>query len=330
MEEFKVIEFHRTRDFSRKMNATFEFIKQNFKPLFKSVIYIAGPPALIGSMLMGSFIGEFIGLTQNLANNAGNPEAFGNYFTSVSFWLQLMLTLVFLLISGVVTMATINSYILLYGEKRSNQIEVNEVWERVKNTFWTYLGSTILFFIILVAGYILSIIPGAVMMNTSPFVGMVLILGFICFLFYIAISFALTFFIQSYEKKNFFSAILRSNKLVRGKWWSTFGLLIILSLIVSTVSYIFIIPWYLITIVDTLHNTSTGVVKETSASWEILTVLFFTLYYLAQFTLASLPNVGIAFQYFNLVELKESKGLMDQIETLGKNNDSTIRPEEHF
>ena len=330
MEEFKLIEFHRTRDFSRKMNATFEFIKQNFKPLFKSVLYIAGPPALIGSMMMGSFAGDFIGITQNMANNAGNPEAFGSYFLSVTFWLQLILTFTFLLISGVVTMATINNYILLYGEKKSNQIEVSEVWERVQKTFWTYLGSTILFFILFIAAYALSIIPAALMIGTAPFVGVLVILFLICILFYAAISFALTFFIQSYEKKNFFSAIIRSNKLVRGKWWSTFGLLVILSLIVSTVSYIFIAPWYFITIVDTLHNTSTGVVKETSASWEILTVVFFTFYYLAQFTLASLPNVGLAFQYFNLVELKESKGLMDQIETLGKNNTESARPEEHF
>ena len=126
MEEFELIEFHRTRDFSRKMNATFEFIKQNFKPLFKSILFIAGPPALIGSMMMGSFMGDFMSLTQNMANNAGNPEAFGNYFISVSFWLQLILTFVFLLISGVVTMATINNYILMYGEKKSNQIEVSE------------------------------------------------------------------------------------------------------------------------------------------------------------------------------------------------------------
>lgn len=328
MEEFKLIEFHRARDFSRKMNVTFEFIKQNFKPLFKSLLFIAGPPALIGSMMMGSIAGDFISLTQNLASN---PEAFGNLFTTATFWVQLLFAFVFLLISGVITIATINNYILLYGEKKSTQIEVSEVWERVRITFWSYLGSTILFFVLFTTAYIVSIIPAAFLMKGSPFLSVLTIFGLILVLFYAAISLALTFFIQSYEKKNFFSAIIRSNRLVRGKWWSTFGLLVILSLIVSTVSYVFIAPWYFITIVDTLHNTSTGVVKETSTSWDVLTILFFTLYYLAQFMLASLPNIGIAFQYFNLVELKESKGLMDQIKTLGNNpEETTSRPEEQF
>jgi hypothetical protein len=31
-----------------------------------------------------------------------------------------------------------------------------------------------------------------------------------------------------------------------------------------------------------------------------------------------LPCLGLAFQYFNLVEMKESKGLMDQIGTIGQ------------
>ena len=327
MEEFKVIEFHRARDFSRKMNATFEFIKQNFKPLFKSILFIAGPPALIGSMMMGSFASDFIGLTQSMTKGGGNPEAFSNYFLSVSFWLQLIVTMIFLLISGVVTMATINCYIMLYGEKKSNQIEVDEVWKRVRGTFWTYLGSMILFFILFTAAYILSIVPAALLGSA---VGILLIFVILIGLFYAAVSLTLTFFIQSYEKKNFFAAIARSYRLVRGKWWSTFGLLFLLSLIVYIVSYFFIAPWYFITLVDAVHSTQTGVEKEASTSWSILTVVFFTLYYLAQFTLASLPNVGIAFQYFNLVELKESKGLMDQIETLGKNTDESARPEENF
>ena len=51
---------------------------------------------------------------------------------------------------------------------------------------------------------------------------------------------------------------------------------------------------------------------------------------MAQLLMYALPNVGIAFQYFNLVELKEAKGLMGQIENLGQSTASENRPEEHF
>src|SRR6186713_839590 len=137
MENFNFIEFHRTRDFSRKLNATFEFVKQNFKPLGKSILFIAGPPVLLASLVSGSFLSEFM----SFSAMGGNPaEQMQNYFTSVSFWLQIILMLVFFTISGVMNIATINNYLLLYEKKRTNKIEVSEVWERVRATFWMYFN----------------------------------------------------------------------------------------------------------------------------------------------------------------------------------------------
>jgi len=135
MKIFTPLEFHRTRDFSKKINDTFEFLKQNFKPLVKSVLFIAGPPVLMGSLLVGSFIGDVFNLSQSSIANPGSDLA-ETYFMSVNFWLQILLASIFLLVSGVASLATINSYILLYGEKKSNQIEVSEVWSRVKEIFW--------------------------------------------------------------------------------------------------------------------------------------------------------------------------------------------------
>jgi hypothetical protein len=75
MENFNFIEFHQTRDFSKKMNVTFEFIRQNFKALCKSILFIAGPSVLIASMLIGSFMGDFMTLSQSASLNPGNPAA---------------------------------------------------------------------------------------------------------------------------------------------------------------------------------------------------------------------------------------------------------------
>src|SRR4051812_46927515 len=121
MENFKVIELQQARDFSRKMNATFEFVKQNFKSLFKSILFIAGPPALIGGMLFGSFFGEFMNITQRNMKPNGNPQAALALFTSVGFWLQIVMMTIFMVIASVVLLATINGYITLYHEKRTNK-----------------------------------------------------------------------------------------------------------------------------------------------------------------------------------------------------------------
>lgn len=39
--------------------------------------------------------------------------------------------------------------------------------------------------------------------------------------------------------------------------------------------------------------------------------------YLFQYLLGVLPQIALIFQYFNLVEMKESKGLIEKMETMG-------------
>jgi hypothetical protein len=327
MESFNAIEFHQTRDFSRKMNATFEFVKQNFKPLTKSILFIAGPPILIASLLMGSFVGDFFSMA---TLSAAGDEGIQQYFTSTSFWLQILLMVIFFLVSGVTTIATINNYILLYDQKKSNQIEVSEVWEKVRDTFWMYLGTMLLFAILAIVVYGVMIIPVILLAAVSPFLIFFGVVAFLVGIVYVLIACSLVFVIRAYESVGFFEALRRSFILINGKWWSTFGLIMILYLIVGTVSYIFIIPWYVVTIAQSLHSVSTSTVAEPTSGYQAMTMFFFTLYYLAQMILYSLPNVGIAFQYFNLVERKEARGLMNEIQAIGQAPTSSSTTEETY
>jgi hypothetical protein len=326
MENFNFIEFHRTRDFSRKLNTTFEFVKQNFKPLGKSILFIAGPPMLVASLVSGSVMTEFMSFSM-LGNNA---EEMGNYFTSMSFWLQVVLMMVFLTVSSVMNVATINNYLLLYEKKRTNKIEVSEVWEYVRATFWMYFSTVFLFMILLIAAYIVLLIPIGILGAISPFLIFFGVLFFICGIIYFFFGAALVFIIRTYEKKGFFESIFRSFKLVKDKWWSTFGLITVLYLIAGVSSYVFLIPGYIVQGVSALHTTSVSTFQEPSLTMQVITIVLFALSYLVQMILTALPNLGTAFQYFNLVELKEAKGLMAQIQTLGEAPSQVSPEDEHF
>ncbi|HEX6224170.1 MAG TPA: hypothetical protein VFZ52_07155, partial [Chryseolinea sp.] len=212
----------------------------------------------------------------------------------------------------------------------TNQIEVSEVWERVRATFWMYFNTLFLFMILLIGAVIVLMIPVGLFTAISPVAIFFGVIFLYCGIIYMVVGAALVFIIRTYEDKGFFEAVFRSFKLVKDKWWSTFGLIVVLYMIMGISSYIFLIPFYVITGISALHATTTGAFQEPSLTTEILTIVFFTLYYLAQMILTALPNVGTAFQYFNLVELKEAKGLMEQIETLGQPQPPAHSPEEHF
>lgn len=328
MENFRLIEFQHKRDFSMKMNATFEFVKQNIKSLAQSILLIAGPPALIGGFVMANFMGEYM---KAIFGGVGqNPEALTNYFLSVSFWLQILVGLVFGLLSFVATVATVYNYLILYEEKKTNKIEVAEVWARVRDSFWMYFFSSIFFGLLFLLAYILLVIPVVLLATISPWLVALGFIGIFVGLIYLMFGASLTFVIRAYEKNSFFDALSRSFFLVRGKWWSTFGLVFLLTLIVGAISYIFLIPYYAVTLTSALHKVSPDSFTEPSTFSVTLSTVFFAFYYLAQVFLYTLPNVGIAFQYFNLVELKESKGLMQEIERIGQTDTNTNRPEEHY
>lgn len=314
MQNFQLIEYHQTRDFSRKMNATFEFIKQNWKSLGKASLLIAGPPVLIASLIMGSFFGDIV----SLGNINGDPEATMEMFASATFWLQFILAMVLFLLSSVMSIATINNYIILYEELKTNEIPTALVWERVRMTFGTYLGTTILFSLSFMVLVCIIIIPIGVLSALSTGFTILGVLALFCVVFYLIFSLSLTFIIRGYEKVGFVDAVQRSFKLVQGKWWSTFGLIFILHTIMMTISYIPIMPLYIMMFVSAMHNVSTDPTANPLEGTSSLTTILMAVYYMIQLLLSALPNIGIAFQYFNLVERKEAKGLMASIDSFGE------------
>jgi len=202
------------------------------------------------------------------------------------------------------------------------------VWQRVRETFWMYLGTTLLFALLFVMFYVAMLIPLAIFGAISPVLVFLGFLGLACALVYLLISASLVFIIRANERLGFFEALTRSFKLVRNKWWSTFGLIIILYFIMGVISYIPLIPMYAALFINTMHSVEANPF-ETSTSWELWTTVFFTAYYLLQMLLNTLPQIGIAFQYYNLVELKEAKSLLSDIGTIGQAT-AQERPEEQY
>lgn len=329
MQPFELIEFQQTRDFSKKLNATFEFIKQNFKPLTKSLLYIAGPPMLISSILAGNLYSGYLGFITGFSQNPGNPEVMTGYLTSPLLWIQVAGAALLFLISFVVIVSVVNNYMLEYHSTRSNKIDVDVIWQRVRHTLPMYFGTTLMYWLLLLAGYLLIvfIVAGASFLSVwlGVLVGFVTIAGFV----YIVVALSLLFIVRAWEKTGFFEAASRCFMLIRDKWWSTFGLLFVASIIQSTIASVFLIPWYINFFITMLHSIEGGPVSQPSFLSELINNIFMTLYFIISFLLYSIPLLALAFQYFNLVELKEAKGLLTRIDSIGKNPASPPKDEQY-
>ena len=328
MENFTPIEFHQARDFSKKMNATFEFLKQNFKSFFKSLLYLAGPPMLLGSILAGNLYSGYFSAIGTMSQNQ-DPDVITDYIGSPVLWAEIGLAVLLMFVAGVMIVSVVYNYMLEYDASKTNRIDVNTIWERVRKTFPTYLGTIFLYWFLLVVAYFLVVLVIVGAAALSPFLAFFAAVAVIIGFMYVVVSMSLLFVIQAFERKNFFEAASRCFFLIKDKWWSTFGLLFILSMVQSTISSIFLIPWYINFFVTMMHSIEGGPMEDPSFFQELINSIFMTLYFLVSFLLYSLPLVALAFHYFNLVELKEAKGLLSRIDTLGKPAESTKGDEQY-
>jgi len=292
----KKIELREERDFGQKFNAVFVFLQTNFKPFIRVIGLTVGPLALVG----GFFFGLFFSKMSDLINISGGGSA-----PKVMSWVfEMFVSYFFLGLASLWMMIAVYAFMAEYDSGNEN-INIEAVWKRGKGKIWPAIGFgiiSVLALIFLVA--IIFVFPG----NTGIAMVMKFLLVYVA-MFYIMISLSLVLPNMLIENAGVFESIERSFILIRGKWWSTFGLLMVVGLITNFATVIFAIPFYVAWIVSLLMQTTVG---------EVITVTGSCIMFLGSFLLMTLPTLAIGFQYFNLVERKEGTGLLKKIDQLGK------------
>lgn len=270
------INLREDRDFSEKLNATFIFVRQNFKSLGLTLLLLGLPLMVIGMIFMQSMQ---MGMQQQLVDTGTlfSFDYFVNFFIS---FLLLMFAYLWLAIISI-------SYVAEYLNDNSN-ITPGQVFQRAISKLGSVVVAAIITTIMTMIATVFLIIPGI-------YVG-------------VAMSFAIIVIII--EGDPTFEAISRSFSLIKGKWWSTFGLLFVMSFIVGIMQFVFNIPTYAVTFARALHQDF-----FTFDAINIVTTIFSTI---GLTLLYPLIFIALTFQYFNLVELKENAGLKHEIDQAGK------------
>jgi len=281
----ETIDFRKKRDFGEIFNATTMFIKQEFNVLGKAFLYYVLPiTILIG--IMSAF--NQAALMNSLQPNVGNGLGFrvgsmiGRYF----------FTYVILIIQQTVLVSFIYGYIKIYMEEGSGNFTAREVSQKMTSSLGRMFLAFLAVFIICMVGTIMCVIPGI----------------------YLAISLSVIFGIIMFEELPFGEAFSRSFDLTKNQWWSTF-LVVFVSLILSgLITYVLAIPLTIFGFaagMHSLHNPETFMLHMSPF------IMVYTCFMsIVGSAIYIIPHLIIAFQYFNLVEMKERPSLMNKIDQI--------------
>ena len=147
-------------------------------------------------------------------------------------------------------------------------------------------------------------------MCSSDLSAMIGLVGIVVIMYFF-IMYSLSPAIVAYERIGAWEALGRAKFLIKDKWWSTFGLIMIIGIINSFVALIFGAPAMIVTFMKVL-KVGGGI------SGNIPLIITTVISTVGQAVVSSLTYVAISFQYFNLVEKREGSGLKTLIESIGQ------------
>lgn len=275
MEEFGRIEFKQERDFSSLLNATFAFLKQEFKPLMKLLLIRLAPFIIL--------IGVFAALSMdNLTNSSSsNPFAIFSLYTVG----QMITTFIMIIYLQSLVLHYIKHYNSDSMEPREEYVKNNSM-SRVFELFGINLGYG---FLTTIATLFL-VIPGIYVFVIYSLVYVITILGD--------------------GESGVFS---KSAELIKGHWWETFGGIVIIFIIHIIISNIFALPSTILYMTDAMVGFSPTLERVAATSNNLILDVLFSIIEAFGNLSGIIMYVYLSFHYYNLKERKEATGLLDQI-----------------
>ena len=282
-----MIQLFQQRDFGDKINATFQYVSQNFRSLGLALLYIVGPVAVLAGIASGVMQSNLLRLTTNAARTQpDNPLAafqILSQFASPSFWLAML----FGLLANVVVVLVTYAHMKVYERQKGRDVLVADVWTEVQPAIGRAVIISLLGSIITAVGMVFLLIPGI----------------------YVAVVLSLALAVTLFEGTSFGDTWERCFKLIRDKWWSTFGLIVVMAIIVGIVGMIFAVPTAIIA-----FFVSAKMLPDVSTAWLVIANVIALV---GRTMLNAVLYLAIGFQYTNLVERQEGRGLISAIDSIG-------------
>lgn len=264
----KEILFRKKREIGDIFSDTFEFIRQEYKPILKLIAVYVLPFIIMYGIVQVYLQKNFISKI-----DFTDPEALLAVIGPV--YLNVFLFSLFGLFVQSLLIATYYSYIEVYVKKGKGNFDLSEITPYLFSNGLLAIGASIVIFMVVIFGIVLCIIPGIYFANTL----------------------SLAFIILIFEKKGLGNALMRSALLVKSDWWNTFLINLIGVILIWTVSFIMSIP-------SMISGFSAGILSQSEtpveySNWYWILIGASTI---VSSVLWIVPYTFMAFQYFNLEE----------------------------
>jgi len=285
------IEFYKNRDIGGRFSVAIDFLKQNWKVLYKNILLGGFPLAIILGILS----------LNEVSYSVGNLPEFFMYYS---------LYIIVLLVNTIYLYSMTGAVLSHYGD---NNLSDSSGWNDLKDTFFQFSTKTflitlfvyipIIMIIMIIAGifgFSVTIFSSSGSQAISIFLLIIFIFILLALLIAFAPSFIMLFFPAYFSGKTVLESIKTSFVLGFKNWGSLFIAIILTVIFVIIVSIIFSLPILVMTILTTRVTIISYILAIFSTTGTLL--------------VTPVTIIIFAFQYFSIVEKEEGISLQSQID----------------
>jgi hypothetical protein len=283
------IEFKRERDLGAIITDTFKFIRDNWKDYFLTLLKIVGPVMALALLAMIGYFFAISDLVQGISNNPSDPFAFLSGFLP---WFLIIIT-VFVFLYTLMSMSSL--YFIKSYMNNNGKASYEEVRGNVLKNFWKFLGLGFLVTIVVIIGTVMCYLPGI----------------------YLWVILSLATSIMVFEGRSVGDTFSHAFTLIKGQWWNTFGVILVVGLLISVLGQAFSIPTIIYQFMKMATISEEDPTQIFSLFKDPIYLILNLISYAFQFILYSIPMISGVFIYYDLNEQKNLTGTMEKIDNIG-------------
>lgn len=321
------IDFYVVRGVGGVISASADFVNQNFKALIRSLLFIAGPFAILSSIMLAIMQSRLVSVDPVAGEGIG---PLNNFYSSVGEYYSY--SLLFGLLGFFFLNAVTYEFITFYNQEGGATPTPREIWSKIRKDWWlivkTIIGLILVSIVIMFALSLVSMLIGALGASLgmlaaqgSPIlagiVSILVVLAMVSAVLAMFAPLALIFNVRINERLGFFTSLSRCYELCSGQKLKTIGVIAVCMVIQVALTFVFMLPGVL------------GIVANLNATelpdFRIISIIAYSFLTLANYLLGAIYIVAISFQYYNLLERKESVGLKLKVESFGTEEAETVK-----
>jgi len=292
------IEFYKNRSIGERFSVAVDFLKQNWKALYKNIL-IGGLPLAI---IMGYFIAQMSGIRPVGVNDLPRFLLFYALLMLISFITNIYL-------------CSMTGAVLFHYDR--NQLNETTGWNDLKDAFFRQAGKiTAISLLIAIFVGIIVVIFAAIWGFMTSFslssmrIGFYILLFLFILIFFgiflaLAPSLSIIYFPACFSKKTIVESIKIAFKLGFKNWGSLFVAILLAGITVIIISIIFSLPYEV-------------VLLFLRGQLSIISYIFAVFSAIGTLLISPIMTVIFAFQYFSIVEREEGISLQSQIDAFEK------------